>query len=365
MRFTAQSPSHRRRSSRRARVATALGIAAVVSAPRVAVAQSAEDWTLVYAAPAEGCPSERAVREGIAQMLGPQWTHEGGAVALRASIAHVDERWTLTLLIEKDGAQETRTIEDTQCAPLADATALIGAMAIDPTVASRMTTSTPVTSLAPMRVTADPAPPRVEPAPAPRELQPPPRALVRDARPPRPAPTAPTAPTVRTRWSAGLGASIDTGLLPLPAIGASAWSALDRGALRVEFSASLWPERYAPVPSRSAVGGYVSAYSLRVGAGYIARWSRISLGVLGSIEGAIVRGRGEGVADVREALSPWVAIGADSRVEIPVITRFSLVISAGLAVPLARPEFFIENVGTFFQTPPLTARGALGVELHF
>lgn len=391
MRSTAKSPSPSRRSPLGTRAALALGIAAVVSAPSLAVAQSAEDWSLVYAAPAEGCPSERAVREGIAQMLGPRWAHEGGPVALRASIAHVDARWILTLLIEKDGARDSRTLEDTQCAPLGDATALIGAMAIDPTVASRITTSTPVTSLAPMLVASGPGSQRGEPPQQRSEatatastaptlqisnvsstsstsgaLPAPSARPTRASQPPLSTTTPPSAPrTTPARWSAGLGASVDTGLLPLPAIGLSAFSALDRGALHVQFSGSFWPERYASAPASPSVGGYLSAYSLRLGAGYAARWSRVSLGILGTLEGAIVRGRGTGVPEVREALSPWVALGAEGRVEIPVIRLISLVISAGAAVPLARPEFFIENVGTLFETPTLTARGAISVELHF
>ncbi len=77
------------------------------------------------------------------------------------------------------------------------------------------------------------------------------------------------------------------------------------------------------------------------------------------------RGRGTGVSDPSEALSPWVALGLEGRAAIAPVPWFSVVLHGAANVPLARPEFFIENVGTFFQTPALTARAQLGVEFHF
>jgi hypothetical protein len=44
---------------------------------------------------------------------------------------------------------------------------------------------------------------------------------------------------------------------------------------------------------------------------------------------------------------------------------FSLVIHGGANVLLTRPEFYLEGIGTFFQTPALTVRGAIGAEVHF
>jgi hypothetical protein len=352
--------------------------ALAVSAPRLALAQSAERWELRYAAPDGDCPSEANVRTGIAQLLGPN-ASEGrdgaGALWFRAEIQRAGGRWALALSTTRDGVEERRTLEDERCAPLTDAMALIVAMAIDPTVASRMSTTTPVTSIEAIRVpSAQGAASEqrtgvvtsaVEPArDAPSAVQP--RATI----PPRPAlpaatPLARPVPPALRRWTIGAGASVDSGILPAPAIGVQVWGAVAVRALRVELSLGYWPERSAAVPSRPTVGGAVSAFSARATGCYIARWTWVSLGACAGLEGAVSRGRGAGVSNPGEALSPWVALGVEGRVSFDPTPWLSLVLQGGGALALARPEFFLENIGTFFQSPLAAARATLGPEVHF
>jgi hypothetical protein len=158
---------------------------------------------------------------------------------------------------------------------------------------------------------------------------------------------------------------VDSGILPAPAIGVQVWGAADVRAFRVELSLGYWPERSASVPSRPTVGGAVSAFSARASGCYIARWTWVSLGACAGLEGAVARGRGAGVSNPGEALSPWVALGAEGRVSFDPTPWLSLVLQGGGALVLARPEFFLENIGTFFQSPLAAARATIGLEVHF
>jgi hypothetical protein len=143
------------------------------------------------------------------------------------------------------------------------------------------------------------------------------------------------------------------------------WGAYTAALFRGEVSLGWWPERTAIVTARPTAGGAVSAYSARALGCVEPQWKIASIAGCAAIEGAIVHGRGTGVSDPAEALSPWVALGLEARTSLALHPVFSLVIRSGANVVLTRPEFYLEAIGTVFQTPAVTARGAIGAEVHF
>lgn len=355
-----QKPARTHRRTLPALSVAAAWVGVALSVPRLASAQSAEmvsaRWQLDLVAP-EPCPSEASARAAIRAMLTDSSESSSGSqhersLAFRATVARAEgaagDRWTLTLVTTRDDASDTRTLDDDRCGPLIDALSLIVAIAVDPTVASRIRTATPVTGgIAPTPVQR-PAPPPERPRPA------------------RRSPVAPTPPvTAARRWTVGLGGAVDSGILPAPAWGALVWGAYGWPSFRTELVLGLWPERAASVPSRPSVGGAVSAYSARWLGCFRPQWALVSVAACAAIEGAVVRGRGTGVSNPGEALSPWLAAGLEARASLDVHPAFSLVVQGSANVLLTRPEFFLEGIGTFFQTPALSARAVLGAEVHF
>ncbi|MFO0560100.1 MAG: hypothetical protein U0269_18945 [Polyangiales bacterium] len=355
----------------RARRVAWIAIGVALSAPRLASAQSTEQarprWQLDWVAPAQ-CPSEAEARAAVAAMLeGAADAQHEQTLTFRASVQNTADRWTLELVTTRPDGSDTRTLEDDRCAPLVDALALIVAITVDPTVATRVRTATPVSGgLATSAVDSSANSQRV------LALAPARASTVRaSTQPPRAAPTRAAASNAaphtaaRRRWTLGLGGAVDSGILPAPAWGALAWGAYTAALFRAELSVGWWPERTASVASRPAAGGAVSAYSARALGCVEPRWRMVSVAGCAAIEGAVVRGRGTGVSDPGEALSPWVALGLEARASLDLHPVFSLVIRGGANVLLTRPEFYLEGIGTFFQTPALTARGAIGAEVHF
>src|SRR5271154_6099768 len=92
----------------------ALVIDAEADEPRMALAWNAPG----------ACPDEASVRASVAQLL----TGSSATVAGRADVSHAGERWQV--VVTMNGGE--RRLEADSCRALADATALIVAMAVDP-----------------------------------------------------------------------------------------------------------------------------------------------------------------------------------------------------------------------------------------
>ncbi|MCA9604263.1 MAG: hypothetical protein KC619_01625 [Myxococcales bacterium] len=103
---------------------TALG---VLLAPMPAAAQLAIDWDV----PAGECPTVDAVRGEVVRLVGGTLP-EDLELEAHAIAEHGAGRWTLRLHTRMDGVDGERVVEGDACAPLADATALILALMIDP-----------------------------------------------------------------------------------------------------------------------------------------------------------------------------------------------------------------------------------------
>ena len=112
--------------------------------------------TFSWQAPS-GCPSRDDLRAEIARLLGGDIrVPQDGDIKARAVVAH-GQTWSLAIETELAGRPGQRSIEAASCQDLADATALIIALMIDPdAVAAHATPPKPM-----------PAPPSVQAGPAP------------------------------------------------------------------------------------------------------------------------------------------------------------------------------------------------------
>ncbi len=404
----------------RASAVAVAAFAVALSSPRGALAQSAHrSWHLEWNAPSQ-CPAADTVRSEVARLLTEQQdpAQPPSTIVVRATVTRRAGRWTVVLRTGPSRAGQrssSRSLDDRDCAPLAEATALIAALAANPALGSRLLearhtqssgpptperepvveiiasasdSSRPAANAAPnsnatdtsaVAATAGGARERATLAAATESATTttlPPIAIQHSARPSTPAAmseriaraqrrAAPPPSRTPLEWSIGAAFATDSGLLPGWALGASAWGALRRGALRVEWSLGYSPERSALVPEHPTAGGLVTAYSTRVAGCYVARWNLFDLGGCATLEGAVVHGRGRGVSNPSEALAPRIATGLAVHGAVAPVPSFALFAEVGGALSLSRPAFYLEAIGTFFQTPALSVQSRIGVEVRF
>ncbi|MCA9691458.1 MAG: hypothetical protein KC636_17775, partial [Myxococcales bacterium] len=92
---------------------------------------AAPTWTLAWSAPAE-CPDAARVRDEVTRMLGGAVDLGDRSLHAEAAVTAVDAGWRLDLRLTGSHAEGARAIESASCEELADAAALVIAIAIDP-----------------------------------------------------------------------------------------------------------------------------------------------------------------------------------------------------------------------------------------
>lgn len=292
---------------------------------------------LEWSAPS-GCPSEEEVKLSIARRVqrvppGPD------ALAVRVRVdSPVDGIWKGVVETRSGAATGTRTLEAESCRALAESTALIVALMLDPTHAL-----------------GDPAP-RAPTAPDRAE-----RSTV-VARPTRAAPR---------RVHALLGAHVDgsAGVLPSPAYGAGIMAGVALSASTVEVSVSFWPRRRRALPGVApAAGANVALLAASVSLCPGAPVGPVELG--GCAVAALGRFDAEGFGlegDVA-ARTRWLAVGAGAFGRLRVTHRLALSVRLGVLRALDRPRFVARLAGTeqlVYQPSPASAQGLVGGEVRF
>ena len=167
------------------------------------------------------------------------------------------------------------------------------------------------------------------------------------------------------RGSITLAAVADAGALPRAAPGAALELALDAGGLRIVALGALFATERADVAGGSgefelALGGVLGC--LRRGMKRVT-----ALACIGAEIGRL-SGRGLGVSFPRLGSQLWLAPRADVGIAVPLVARLMLVLRAGAAAPVFRPEFteFVSGEAiVVHEAARVTARATLGVEVGF
>ena len=319
-----------------------LGLALVTSGPAHAYTARAEDKGsvhFVWIAP-EGCPSESSVSAEIDDLLGGAARHRSREdLNVRATVERA-ALWLVTLQTTSSATSGHRSIEATTCQGLANATALIVALMIDPdAVAARAgKVKEPDGARPPV------APPVSAPAP----------------------PTPLFEPT--TFGLAGIGATGNLGVLPAADVGVGAELGLVHRSWRVELRGS-----YGLRNVRSdALGDSAGAYGrFRFFSGVLfGCWmsirSSVDLGPCLEVEFGALRGEGIGASPNASETTPWFALGTGGAVVFKATRWLHFPLHADAVVPLWRPNFGFRNVDTpIFRARPVGARLTAGVELPF
>lgn len=363
-------PRRRRTSLASALLTAAAGAMTAGGASPAAWAQ-ASSLSLTWQAPEE-CPDETFVRAEIDRLLaeGPPPTAqiEAHAVVSRTS----EGRWRVHIATVRDGVAGERSIEAASCRPLAEATALIVVLAIDPARANAAPVRPPGESA---------AAPDGSPGPNPSPVATPPS-------PPRSAETTVPLPAAVSRTSApllgrsgpavhaGVFAAVggDIGTLPAPAVGAALTAFAIVGPLRLEAYGAYWFGR--STHGQTLIGQTLASYG-----------GTISLATAGAT-GCMVLGRGRfdvapcaGVelGDLHGVGAPsidtpgtsdgwWVAVVGALHGTMRLFGPLRLGLRVEGAVPLVRDRFVADVNGqspAVFRTPVVVGRAFLGPELRF
>ncbi|WP_437633954.1 hypothetical protein [Sorangium sp. So ce854] len=361
------------RRSRAMAQAPLFTLAAACVAPLASSAARADErpFALRWTAPAE-CPAGAVVEAEIHRLLGHESPTSRGTLRATGTITPVDSGFVLHIELSRDGWKSARTVRGATCRALADAGALMVAMAIDPEVATRSGTEAPGDRPSARALPANPAPE-------------PPAAAARTAEPaPRRGPPA-SAPATRGRarrarqtegaaerdlsLRLGLGAMGDLGTMQGLSSAIEPWAAVVVGPARLEAGASFWPGNTAASAARPQSGGTIDLVAGSITACAllppVARAVRPHFEVgapCAGIELGRMHAEGYGVSDPEEGSALWAALRGGAAVAWVAAPWVRLRLRLEAVVPLERPRFVLEGVGEVHE-PGVAARAALGLEL--
>ena len=346
--------------------ATVVLVTLVASALVAGKAVAGDDLRLSWQAPA-GCPQASQVRDAALRAVARE-RRDGEPLEADARVEH-GERWTVVIRTRRAGvAAAERRLDATSCGALADATAVILALALIPEAPAPLATTPPEAQLtAPLpAATTPPAGEATAPSPATtRVAEPPPLAAV--------APVAPRAGGAEHRpsdrvstHSIGVSASVatDATTLPAPAVGGRAALAWTPGPARVELGGGYFSDQSKTTGTSPAGASFTLLVAGGRGCWAVARGA-IELSPCIGAEVAIVNARGFGAASNYEASAAWVSGAGGALLRVPVAPWLALRADADALVPLARPRFVVEGDGAVHQPGSLGVRGAIGAELLF
>lgn len=351
------------RALRTARVAfvAASGLASFAS--RAANAQSSNRMpvTLEWAAPAN-CPTRDHVVAEIARLLGhPAETAATQPLTARANVSLVENgSWQLRLeTITRDGA-ETRTMDGSTCVEVADATALILAMAIDPdAVRPASASSGPVdASSAPPTPIASSAPPTaVESLPS---------AAPVIAASPAPSSSAPPASDRPWHITIRTTATVDFGTFAAAGAGTEIAMGVLFSRVRIELSATYWLPQFTPIAPPSVQGGVISMVEAGArGCFVLARVPVADFETCVRFDLGSMIGTGQGVLFPTTGSALWGAAMAGLGGGLSPVRGLSFRAYVDGGATLLAPTFVITGIGQVHQSSPAFVRGQIGVEVHF
>jgi hypothetical protein len=251
-----------------------------------------------------------------------------------------------------------RTMKAASCGELANAGALVLALALDPTLSERRASASPPTG------TAGAVASSTEPSPA---STPGPTPAAERARPPGPVPRAsPPSPPEReppARFHLRARAVVDFGAVAEVAVGPGIGVAVQWRTLEASLDGAWLPTRRTL--SAPGKGGDISLAAAGLRGCYRPLPGGVEVLGCASFELGSLDGEGVGTVVRTHRSGLWAAPGALLVGRLRLSDVFSLSVGAGALVPLQPIDFTLDNVGLVRRVPPLVARGEAGILGHF
>ena len=315
-----------------------------------ALAQPSEALRLDWSAPAE-CPSAERVLGRARDLVGSGATPDGKVQAL--AVVDKGAVYKLTLRMGSGGA---RTLESARCEDLAEATALLMALAVDPTAASRVGgavgdggTGASASASAGAGAGAGVVDATVTPFVAPIDAAGVPR---------RATPAAETASNTPWLVDVGIAGALESAIAPRPTFGGLAHVGVKHGWFRAQGYGAVFAAADAPGLALGAFGRF-QLLTAGVRPCLVAFDDWVELSGCAGLEAHWLKAQGSGVAQSREETANWLAGWFGVELRKPVVSGLEFTASGGATVPFARPTFELD--GTPVHRPSaLSARLTLG-----
>lgn len=298
-------------------------------APLALLLLAAAPVNLRWEVPA-GCPDEAAVVAEVVRLLPATTSVTEPLEARGVASTTATGRWQ----VELEVAGAARSFEAASCTELADATALVLAMAIDP-------------SLEP------PAPPPLlEAADAGVPVAP-----VVDAGVEEPS----TSKAVRFHVRPQAGVLV--GRLPAPAaaFGGGAGVQLDR--LRLEARVAVSLSQRVPVAAKAGAGADLQLVRGGARGCFTFLEAAVTLSGCGGLDVGALRGRSFGVSAPATGTALELGLALGPSLAWSPVQHLSLWVELEGQLALARPSFTIDGLGLVHQVPPLGLEASGGLEV--
>lgn len=357
-------------------VALALGLVEPEVAVPELVSPAAEAVALTWEAPQE-CPDVAVVRRALAGYLGEAPSVEAGAaVTAVGRVTRSGGVYRLELHTRTASGETVRETTADECGVLVEATAVIVAIAVDPSTMLARGDMAP-TPVEPKPAEPEPAP--LEPEPAPPEPTPPEPAPTEPVVEPRPDEPAPVEPEPRLRFGVRASGGVDLGVLPGLAGGLRLAGAIFGGrpavarAWRAELRGDFWFPRTATVAD--GIGGRVSLWSVGARGCWVPGVERVGLQfpLCAGLESGAMRGQpvGDRIASPTPSSRFWLAADGSAGLAWAPRRFIALVLQAELVVPIVRAGFRVGRTGDELEdlevhrAGPVAGRALLGLEARF
>jgi hypothetical protein len=290
-------------------------------------AEPSGTFRFAWAAPDE-CPSRGQVQAEIARLVGGDLLlRQGGELEVKATVSH-SPFWSAELTTQHAGQTGRRTIEAPSCKAVADATALIVALLIDPDAVAAKAQ-----------------------APTPEAIS---------------VPEAPKARASQVVFGTGIHLQGRVGTLPGAdiGIGLGIGMAGPRWRTDLRWTYGLRRDQVASLPSGASGRFNIAAGSLTEC--FNLGQAKLGFGPCVSLEMGRVSVEGYGTTTGFSKHSLWLALGGGALVSFAIGPHLRASMEADVVVPMYRPDYVFQDVpGVVFKAPAVGGRALVEVSWHF
>jgi hypothetical protein len=299
----------------------------------------------------DGCPSGELLLARVDQLIGERGAPVTHPLASRELVTLLpDGRFRAEIDVDQAGAERTRVLEAETCTEIAEASAVVFALAISP--------ATPAAPSA-----AFPTMPSLAAAPAqPNNVPPAPRVAAADEGDAR---AHERKRASKLGVSGGVGVALDFAIASTAAPGVALAVTLAYRSVHLGLRGSFFPEHASTVPGQPSQGVDISLLALAPVACAEPFSLPVELAACAEFEFGHLQATGFGPPVFYEKSSSWLAPGAGVSAAYPRRGPLRSRFGVDLLVPLAHTDFVLTNVGVAHTIPGVDPRLGLALEVAF